>query len=198
MTPRGAAVWIAALVLAGCQGATEEASTPIPPQVAERSAAGSPFAAEEPAGDAIFAWLEDERYSETWELLPGTVPLHPGTNPHGVLLTTYANPVAVEALERAAPSMPPGAAFAVEDYLADSTLSGISVMLRADDPAPDSMEWRFARFAPTGEIEAGPMDTCRSCHVLEPDLVFGWELGTPLPIDSTGVTTSTAGSGTGQ
>ena len=32
------------------------------------------------------------------------------------------------------------------------------------------------------------MDSCRSCHVLEPDLVFGWELGTPLPIDSTGAT----------
>jgi hypothetical protein len=91
--------------------------------------------------------------------------------------------------------MPAGAAFAVEDYLADSTLSAISVMLRVDGPGPDSMEWRFVRFAPTGEIDAGPKDACLNCHVLEPDFVFGWELGAPLPIDSTGVTTSTVGSG---
>lgn len=198
MTPRAGVVWIAALVLAGCQGAAEEASTPVPPRVTERSAEASPFAAEEPAGDAIFAWLEGERYRETWELLPGTAPFHPGANPHGMLLTTYANPVALEALERTAPSMPAGAALAVEDYLADSTLATISVMLRVAVPEPDSMEWRFARFAPTGEIEVGQTDACRSCHVVEPDLVFGWEIGTPLPIDSTGATSSTAGSGSGQ
>lgn len=198
MTRRAGAAWIAAVVLGGCQGAAEEASTPAPPQAAERSVEASPFALEEPAAEAIFAWLEDERHRETWDLVPGTAPLHPGADPHGTLLTTYANPVAMEALERGAPSMPPGAAFAVEDYLADTTLSAISVMLRVDDPAPDRVEWRFARYAPTGEIEAGSMDTCRSCHVLEPDLVFGWEIGTPIPVDSTGATASTTGSGSGQ
>jgi len=49
------------------------------------------------------------------------------------------------------------------------------------------------RFGTAGEVEAGPMDACRSCHVLEPDLVFGWELGTPVPVDSTGVVPGAGG-----
>ena len=184
---------VVALLLAGCQEAAEDRPGPVPPPVEDRAATSSPFGKAEPNSEAIFAWLSAERYRETWELLPGTLPLHPGTEPHGALLTTYANPVAMEAIERAAPTLPPGAAIAVEDYLADSTLGSISVMVRVDDPDPDSAEWRFARFGPAGEIEAGPVDSCRSCHVLEPDLVFALELGRPLPIDSTGAAAGPAG-----
>lgn len=184
-----------AMMLAGCQGAPEEGQAPASAPAAEPTARAPSLDPVESEGDAIFAWLDGERYRETWELFPGTSPLHIGAEPHGSLLTTYANPVAMEALERAAPSMPTGAAIVMEDYMADSTLSTMSVMLRVDDPDSGSVEWRFTRFAPTGEIEAGPVDGCRSCHVLEPDLVFGWELGNPLPIDSTGATPSAGGAG---
>jgi hypothetical protein len=194
MTPRILGVSIAVLFLTGCRGAGEEAPAPVRPTAAEpASPAPPPFEGAAPTGEAIAAWLNGAQYRETWELLPGTSPLHEGTEGHGALLTTYVDPVAMEALERAALSMPPGAAFVVEDYLADSTLSSISVMVRVDDPDPESAGWRFSRFGPAGEIEAGPMDACSSCHVLEPDLVFGWELGTPLPIDSTGVVAGPAG-----
>lgn len=192
MTASARGIWLVALFLAGCQGAAEERTAPAPP-AANRPARSPSFEGEEPTGEAVFAWLSGERYRETWELLPGTSPLHAGAEPHGTLLTTYANPVAMEAIERAAPSMPPGAAIAVEDYLADSTLSTISVMVRVADPDPESGEWHFTRFGPAGEVEAGPLDSCRSCHVLEPDLLFGWELGRPLPIDSTGATPATVG-----
>ena len=177
---------IAALLLTSCQGPAEEPPTPAPPPGHERTTGVSSLEAAEPADQAIFAWLEGERYRETWELLPGTLPLQPGTGPHGALLTMYGDPVAMEAIERGASSMPVGAAILVEDFLADSTLSSISVMVRVDDLDPDSAGWEFARFGPAGEIEAGPMDACRSCHVQQPDFVFGWELGTALPIDSTG------------
>jgi hypothetical protein len=179
---------IAALVAAGCQGSAEEGLPPPRPTATEPAPPAPPFEGVEPTGEAIFAWLNGERYRETWELFPGTTPLHEGTEDHGALLTTYANPVAMEALERGTASMPPRAVIAVEDYLADSTLSTISVMLRVDDPDPESAGWRFTRFGPAGEVVAGVTDSCSSCHVLEPDLVFGWELGAPLPIDSTGAT----------
>jgi hypothetical protein len=180
---------LAALLLTGCRGAAEEGAIPSPPAAERPSRAPSPEDAE-PA--ELFAWLDGERYRETWELLPGTSPLHPGAEPHGALLTTYVDPVAMEAIERAALSMPPGAAIAVEDYLPDSTLSTVSVMIRIRDPDPESGEWRFTRFGPAGEVAAGPMDACRSCHVLEPDFVFGWQLGTSLPIDSTGAAAGAA------
>jgi hypothetical protein len=139
-----------------------------------------------PTGEAVFAWLASERYRETWELLPGTLPFRPGTESHGALVTTYASPHAMRGIERATLTMPLGAAFAIEDYFADSTLAAIGVMVRVRDPDPESKGWYFTRFGPEGEVDAGPPDACRGCHVLEPDLVFGWEIGTPLPIDSTG------------
>ena len=181
---------IATLLLAGCQGSAEDEPAAAP--ALEPAARAPSFEGVEPTGEAILAWLDGERYRETWELLPGTSPLHEGAEGHGALLSTDANPVAMESIDRGALSMPPGAAIAVEDYLADSTLSTISVMVRVDEPEPESGEWHFTRFGSSGEIEAGPMDSCRSCHVLEPDLVFGWELGTPLPIDSTGATSAGA------
>lgn len=185
-TPRIRGCSIAALLLAGCQGPAEEPPAAPSPPAAERPTDSPSFAGVEATDEAIFAWLTGERYRETWELLPGTLPLHSGTEAHGALLTTYADPVAMEAIELAALSMRAGAAIAMEDYFADSTLSSISVMVRVDDSDPNSAEWRFARFGPAGEVDAGPLDSCGSCHVQEPDLVFGWELGTPLPIDSTG------------
>jgi hypothetical protein len=188
MSPRIRGLSIAALFLAGCQDPADEPPAPAPPPAVARTTGVPSLDSTEATDEAIFAWLEAERYRETWELLPGTLPLHPGTEPHGTLLTAYADPRAMEAIERGAPSMPAGAAIVAEDYLVDSTLSSISVMMRVGDSGPDSAEWRFARFGSAGEIEAGPMDACRSCHVQEPDLVFGWELGSSLPIDSTGAT----------
>ncbi len=191
MTPRVRTIGIA-MLLAGCQGAAEEGSAPVPPPAVDRPARVPTFQGEDPTAESIFAWLSGERYPENWDLLPGTAPLRAGTEFHGALVTTYANPLAMEAIERAAPSMPPEAAVVLEDYLADSTLSTISVMVRVADPDPESGEWHFLRFGSAGEVEAGSMEACRSCHVLEPDLVFGWELGTPLPIDSTGATPGSA------
>lgn len=189
--PFQALLAIAAL-LAGCRVEAEETPAPVRPTVMQAPPAG-PFEGVPPSDEAIFAWLTGERYRETWELVPGTSLMHEGTEGHGALLTTYADPVAMEAIERASLSLPPGAAIAMEDYLADSSLSSISVMVRVHDSADESGDWRFTRFGPAGEIEAGPMDGCRSCHVLEPDLVFGWELGTQLPIDSTGARPDPAG-----
>ena len=181
-----------AALLAGCRGATEEVPAPAPPTAME-PAPGRPFEGVPATGEAIFAWLNGERYRETWELLPGTSPMHEGTDGHGALLTTYTDPVAMEAIERAAPSMPPGAAIVVEDYLADSSLSTVSVMVRAHDPGDESGEWHFTRFGSAGEVEAWTMDACRGCHVLEPDFVFAWKVGTTLPIDSTGAVTGAGG-----
>lgn len=174
-----------AALLSGCRGEAEETPAPVRPPVTEAPPA-RPLDGVPATDEAIFAWLTSERYRETWELLPGKAPMHVGTEGHGVLLTAYADPVAMAAIERASLSLPSGAAIAVEDFLADSSLSTISVMVRVLDSAGESGEWRFTRFGSAGEVDTGPMDECRSCHVLEPDFVFGWELGTPVPIDSTG------------
>jgi hypothetical protein len=146
-------------------------------------------------GEAVLAWLDGERYRETWDLWPATAPLDPGAEAHGALLTTYVSPLAFDALMRGTHAMPPGAAVVVEDYMSDSSLSSISVMVRADGYDAERQDWFFARFGSAGEIDAaGRVEMCAGCHVSEPDYLFSGELGTPLPIDSTGATVQAADS----
>lgn len=120
------------------------------------------FAEPDTTGEAVLAWLEAERYRETWELWPGTAPLHAGTEPHGALLTTYVNPGVFEALSGAAPAMPPGAVVVLEGYLPNSTLSSVSVMVQAGAFDPERQDWFFAGFGSAGEIEAaGRVESCQ-------------------------------------
>jgi hypothetical protein len=162
--------------------------------------------------EAILAWLREAQYRETWETWPDTSVLRPDSvrlpaDPpapaseaaalvsdtlvgaeiasHGALHTTYLNPIAVDALERGAHAMPAGAIAVIEEHLADSTLSAVSVMVQSEGYDPENRDWVFARFGSTGEIEAGGrVEACQGCHVLEPDYLFSAELGTPLPVDS--------------
>lgn len=177
---------LAVTVLAGCRDSVDDVSTPVPPPRVSMASL-QPADCVDGIGEATLISLEDERYRETWELLEATSPLHAGSEPHGALLTTYVNDAALDAIEHADLSMPPGAVIALENYQADTTLSSISVMVRLGDPDPEYGGWCLARLGPAGEWEAGPRDACGSCHILDPDFVFGWELGTPLPVDSTGV-----------
>jgi hypothetical protein len=189
------------LLAAACQGPPQEALAPAAESVATRPAVARPgYDRPDTTGSAVLAWLEKEEYRETWELWPGTAPLHEarptgvvvapaGAEPHGALLITYANPVAIDALSRAAPAMPPGAVVLLEGYLPDSTLSSVSVMVQVGEFDPERQDWFFARFGSAGEIDAaGHVEACQGCHVSEPDYLFSGELGVPLPVDSTGAT----------
>ncbi|HYO46145.1 MAG TPA: cytochrome P460 family protein [Gemmatimonadota bacterium] len=188
MSLRGPTVLvIAAILVTRCQVPPQEAGAPAGDSVATRLVVEAQVpAVPDTTGEAVLAWLEAEQYRETWDPWRGTTLLS-GAEPHGAVLTTYANPVAIEALSRGALAMPPGAIIVLEGYLPDSSLSSVSVMVQAGAFDPEGQDWFFARFGSAGEIEAaGRLEACRGCHVLEPDYLFSGELGTPLPVDSTG------------
>lgn len=171
-------------LVAACQSPPEEAGAP-----AEDTAA-PPAPATEPAppdttGPALWSFLQEERYRESWELWPGLDRLYPGTEPHGALLTTYVNPIAREALRRGDESMPPGAVIVKENYMPDSTLAGVTVMLLAPGYDPAHQDWFWAKYGSAGEVEAaGRVESCAGCHGAEPDYLFSGELGAPAPADS--------------
>ncbi len=48
-------------------------------------------------GAAIWVHLQESDYRNTWTLWPGKGELYTGREPHGMLLTTYLNDVALEA-----------------------------------------------------------------------------------------------------
>jgi len=210
MSPRGAMLAIAILAVA-CREPPQEALAPLEDSVAVRRVVEAPVGPDT-TGEAILAWLREAQYRETWETWPDTSVLRPDSAglpadpaalaseaaavasdtlvgaeiaPHGVLRTTYLNPIAVDALERGAHAMPAGAIAVIEEHFADSTLSAVSVMVQSEDYDPENRDWVFARFGSAGEIAAGGrVEACQGCHVLESDYLFSAELGTPLPVDS--------------
>ena len=97
---------LSAFILAGCESG--EAPEPAEPQ---EDAAIQPMQAAGPdtTGAAMWAHLQDEAYQENWQLWPDKGRLYEGQEPHGMLLTTYLNDTALQALRSRAGTMPPGA-----------------------------------------------------------------------------------------
>ncbi|HET9332217.1 MAG TPA: cytochrome P460 family protein [Gemmatimonadota bacterium] len=181
--------WIALAVAlaAGCQVQPES-----PTPAADSAAIARAMPVTQPVGPdttpkALRDWLEAERYRERWTLWPDSLPIRPAAEPHhGALLTGYANPIAIDALERGLIPLPDGSILLVEDRAADTTLTSVSVMVRKGDPRAEGGGWGFVRLGSAGEIDPGSGTACAACHVLDPDRVFGADVGTPWPIDSTG------------
>lgn len=171
--------------MSGCPAPPEE---PAPPPANRVPAQAVDPAGPAPSARSVQDWLERERFHERWERWPAdTLPLRPSADPaHGTFVATYASPLALAALERGERLPPKGSILLVEEYLADSTVSGIAVMARTDPGHPENGGWFFASLGSAGEIGPQDSEACAECHVREPDRVFGAELGTPWPIDSTG------------
>jgi hypothetical protein len=106
---------------------------------------------------------------------PGKTALYKGTEPHGVLLTTYVNGAALKAIEGKKGSLPVGAIVAKENYMPDKKLAAITVMYKVKGYNPQAGDWFWVKYLPDGKIEAeGKVDMCIGCHgsKKENDYVF--------------------------
>jgi len=176
---------VVAALAAACEAPSWEANAPAADTAVMRPSPATSPDRPDTTGGAVWAWLEEQRYAETWELWPGEERLYPGTEPHGALLTTYVNPAAREALRRGDEAMPPGAVVVTENYMPDSTLAAVTVMLLAEGYDPAHQDWFWAKYGSAGEIEAsGRVEACLACHGGEPDYLFSGDLGEPAPADS--------------
>lgn len=150
------------LLLAGCAAADE----------AEDMSADAP----EANGAAIIEFLNGADYQNVWQHLPGTEPLYTGQDPHGALLSTYFNAIALQAINDKAGSIPAGGMVVKENYMPDGTLAAITVMYKpAGYENPDANGWFFLKYAPDGVIEVeGPVQGCTECHgdVRDNDFLF--------------------------
>ncbi len=69
---------------------------------------------------ALWAHMEESGYTD-WATWPGKGELYVGTEPHGMLLTTYVNALALDAITNKAGAMSAGAIVVKENYMPDST-----------------------------------------------------------------------------
>ncbi len=124
-------------------------------------------------GAAIWAHLQGSNYQTEWQLWPGKGRLYTGQIPHGMLLTTYVNSVASEALASGAATMPAGAIVVKENYMPDSTLAAVTTMYKVTGYNAEHSDWFFTKHLASGVLDTMPngMDMegrlpgCQNCHL---------------------------------
>lgn len=164
-----AALVVTGMAAAGCGGGDDEP--------AEIGAEASPepvtdvAAAPDTTSDALWAFLQSQDYRQAWRLWPGKGELYQGVEPHGMLLTTYANDVAWEALAAGnVTDLPEGAILVKENYMPDSTFAAATVMQKVTGYNPDHADWLFAKYQPDGTVDAyGRAEGCQACHLSAPN-----------------------------
>ncbi len=128
------------------------------------AAAVEQIAAPDTTETAFWSHLQTANY-RSWADWPGKGKLYAGTEPHGMLLTTYVNDLALDALTNGAAIMPAGAIIVKENYMADSTLAAVTAMHKVSGYDPAHNDWYWAKWDPNGVAEvAGRVDMCAGCH----------------------------------
>ena len=144
---------LAAAVLAGCD--SDEALVQILP--------GQP----DTTGAAVWQYLQSANYRTAWQTWPGKGELYAGQEPHGMLLTTYLNDIALTALNNRAGQFPPGAIVVKENYMPDSTLAAVTTMYKVRGYSPAAGNWFWVKHLPDGSVDGpaqGRVEMCIGCH----------------------------------
>ncbi len=176
--PRSVAVTIGLAVVAAACGTSEGGDT------AETEAA---VTAPDTTGAAIWAHLQESNYDTEWQLWPEKGRLYTGQEPHGMLLTTYLNGIAYQALNRGAAQMPAGAIVVKENYTPDSTLAAVTTMFKVAGYNAEHNDWFFTKHLANGQLDTMPngmemegrLPGCQNCHmgVQANDYLFTGPLG---------------------
>jgi len=168
----------AGLVL-GCAGG-EEAGEAADEGMAETAAGMQQPELPDTTAQSLWAYLQQVDYRNDWQLWPDKGELYTGREPHGMLLTTYVNDVARQALTGMAESMPAGAIIVKENYMADSTLAATTVMYKSGGYNPEHNDWFWLKRLADGTTEvAGRGQGCIACHggQAQNDYIFTSSLG---------------------
>lgn len=150
------------LVLAACpaeRGGEQEAGADTMPVVQQVPAPDTTAA-------GLWAHLQGSNYRESWATWPGKGELYEGQEPHGMLLTTYLNSLALDAVTNMAGSMPPGAVVVKENFAPDSTYAAATIMYKAAAGYDTTNNnWFWLKRTADGTIEAqGRVAGCIGCH----------------------------------
>lgn len=127
-------------------------------------------AAVEATGAALWDHLKQVDYTKKWRMWPGKTALYKGTEPHGVLLTTYVNGPAYRAIMSKRGMLPDSSIVVKENYSLEKKLVAITVMYKVKGYNPQAGDWFWTKYAPDGKIEAeGKVDGCIKCHAAKKD-----------------------------
>jgi len=103
----------------------------------------------------LWQQIQGDKYQDNWSLFPGKGKLYKGTEPHGMLLTTYVNKTAEQVLTSGAKELPKGSILIKENYMPDKTLAAVTVMEKTGDGKD---EWFWVKYNPDGTIATMEME----------------------------------------
>jgi hypothetical protein len=99
-----------------------------------------------------------------WALWPGKGKFYKGSEPHGSLLTTYVNDVALSGIKKKR-GMKDGAIIVKENYTADRQFTALTVMYKIKGYNPGAGDWYWVKYGADGMVQnAGRVKGCINCH----------------------------------
>ena len=126
-------------------------------------------------GPAVYDYITKTSPYQSWALFPGKDKLYKGKHPHGALLTTYVNDVALNGINNKVGTLKDGAIIVKENYMPDKTLGAVTVMYRVKGYDAEAGDWFWAKYKADGSIaKEGKVAGCIGCHtaVIGNDWVF--------------------------
>lgn len=118
-------------------------------------------------GTSVWNWMQAQPYP-SWQMWPGKSAFYKGTEPHGMLLTTYVNELALAAVRNGTRPLPTGAVIVKENYKPTKELAAVTIMMKSKDYNPDGGDWWWAKYSPDGSvIKEGKVAGCLDCHGME-------------------------------
>ena len=128
-------------------------------------------------GASLQDYLDVQDYRETWAFYPGKGKLYDPemASPHGALLTTYLNEVALQAIEDKQGLLSEGSIIVKENYMADGTYAGATIMYKVKGYDPSNNDWFWVKWGAQATIEEeGKVQGCIACHGAKRDNDFIW------------------------
>ena len=114
---------------------------------------------------SVVAYLDEVDYQDSWETWPGLPKQYQGADPHGMLLTTYLNPAALEVVKAGGSSMPDGAILVKENFTPEGVLAATTIMYKKAGYNPDHNDWFWAKVLADDTVEKeGQVEGCQTCH----------------------------------
>ena len=155
-----------ALFIVACGPSATPAPTLLPVRLAPSPTPILP----DTTGKAVRDYLRELNYQKTWELWPGKGELYSGSEPHGLLLTTYLNTTALGALTGKAGVMSDGAIIVKENYMPGGALESTTVMYKVAQYNPEHNNWFFTKLMVDGAVAVeGKVPGCQACHSVRKD-----------------------------
>lgn len=116
-------------------------------------------------GAAVYKFITKTDPYQQWALFPGKDKLYKGKHPHGALLTTYVNEVALTGINGKGGTLANGSIIVKENFMPNKMLGAVTVMYRVDSYNPDAGDWFWAKYKADGKIaKEGKVAGCISCH----------------------------------